>query len=332
MATKDAKERRRSSVKSQSYFKFTDISEKYTIGDVLGSGHYAEVRLGINKETGEKVAIKVCARGKMEIDDIIQEIDILARVEDHPHVIQLKEIYEKKGRIFIVMELVTGGELFDRIVEVQYYKEPEARNLMRCLIETIGHMHSHGIVHRDLKPENAIFQTPDEDSILKVSDFGFANVYDPNNQFVATCGTPLYVAPEILDCVPYNYQCDMWSLGVIVFILLCGYPPFYGEDDQELFDQIRHARYQFLSPAWDRVSSDAKDFISQCFQLSPKARLTAENALKHKWITELGAGSDHLHLGDTLYELKRTQCKRKFIKAIDAVIAINRLERSAGAL
>jgi len=224
----------------------------------------------------------------------------------------------------IAMELLTGGELFDRICKKEKYSEEDARKVTRQLLDAIGFLHSNNIAHRDLKPENAIFATPAEDSILKVSDFGFANVYDPDNKFVATCGTPLYVAPEILDCVPYNCQCDMWSLGVIVFILLCGYPPFYGDDDEELFTKIREGDYEFVSPAWDDISKPAKNFITSCLQTSPEKRITAKDALKHPWISDSQSTAG---LPNTIDQLKRTQCKRKLIKGIDAVIAMNRIKR-----
>jgi len=324
----DRRNSRRGSVASQTFFRFGDITEKYTIGEVLGTGNYAEVRLGVNKQTGEKVAIKILAQGKEANDDILQEIDILARVDDHPHIIQLREIYEKKGRMYIVMELVTGGELFDRIIARQHFSETDARDLIHVLIETIRHMHSYGIVHRDLKPENILFKTGAPDSPIKIADFGLAKLYQPTDSvdsLKTLCGTPGYVAPEVLkNRNGYTPQCDMWSVGVILYILLCGYPPFQHEQQNKLFKLILKAEFHFHSPWWDKVSAEAKDMVSKLLVVDPEKRMTPTQAMQHPFMkkTDRGSSVDVLQLDDYVRRIH----KRKYRMLKNGIIAAKYFE------
>eukprot|EP00298_Acanthocystis_sp_HF-20_P012312 c19829_g2_i1.p1 GENE.c19829_g2_i1~~c19829_g2_i1.p1 ORF type:complete len:341 (-),score=115.70 c19829_g2_i1:1-1023(-) len=306
--------------------KFEKLEDLYNIQEELGKGAFSHVKKAVNKKTGQVVALKMIPNSvfNKNREQTEREVKILQKLGRHEHIVHLLAVHRGKKHFTISMELLTGGELFDRICKKEKYTEQDAKKVTKQLLQAIKFLHSKNIAHRDLKPENAIFASPAEDAILKVSDFGFANVYDPNNKFVATCGTPLYVAPEIIDCVPYNVQCDMWSLGVIVFILLCGYPPFYGDDDEELFARIRGGDYEFMSPAWDNISKTAKNFIDCCFQTNPEKRITAKDALKHPWIVDVQSTAA---LGGTLDQLKRTQCKRKLIKGIEAVIAMKRMER-----
>lgn len=318
----DRRESRRASVASQSFFKLGDVNDKYIIGEVLGVGNYAEVKLGINKVTKEKVAIKVLPLQKETTQDILNEIDILARVDDHPHVIQLKEIYENNGIMYIVTELVTGGELFDRIIKRQKFNEADARDLIHVLIETIRHMHSYGIVHRDIKPENILFASPAPDAPIKLADFGLAKLYQPagDDQLKTLCGTPGYVAPEVLkNRNGYTPQCDMWSIGVILYILLCGYPPFQHEQQNKLFKQILKADYHFHSPYWDKVSKEAKDLISKLLVVNPDKRLTPAGAMSHPFMkmTTPGASVDV----ETLSLYVRKIHKRKFRLLTNALTA-----------
>jgi serine/threonine protein kinase len=259
-----------------------------------------------------------------------REVAILKKIGDHPHIVKLVRVDRTKKHFLIAMELLLGGELFERICAREKYTEEDARVVTKQLLDAIAFLHKQNVAHRDLKPENVIYATKSDNSLVKVTDFGFANVYDPENRFVNTCGTPLYVAPEILDGVAYDVQCDMWSLGVIVFILLCGYPPFFGDDDDELFYRIRHAHYEFLSPHWDPISSEAKDFLVKLFELNPRKRMTAVDALAHPWISKISSSSRAL--ASTQQQLKRTQCKKKLVKGVFAVIAMNRIKRATAPL
>mmetsp|Transcript_22289 Transcript_22289/g.38253 ORF Transcript_22289/g.38253 Transcript_22289/m.38253 type:complete len:233 (-) Transcript_22289:361-1059(-) len=218
-----------------------------------------------------------------------------------------------------------GGELFDRIVAKSYYNEKEARDVCKILFEAIGHCHKNSVAHRDLKPENLLLRSEDNDSEIKIADFGFAKKVLTPNSLTTQCGTPGYVAPEILEGVAYDTKSDMWSLGVIVYILLGGYPPFIEQNQRELFRKIRKGNYEFHEEYWGSVSADAKDLISCLLTVQPAKRLSAEEALKHKWMMQdasVLAGQD---LGTNLSELRKYNAKRKFKAAVNAVILANKV-------
>ena len=194
---------------------------------------------------------------------------------DHPNIVKTYGIVDAPRKLYILMEKMTGGELFDRIVEKDHYSEAEAAKTMIPIIDAIKYCHSMGIVHRDLKPENLLYTTPDPDAIIKVSDFGLARFYD-DDVMTTACGTPGYVAPEILHGKGYGLEVDYWSIGVILYIILCGFPPFYEESNQALFETIKSGSFEFPSPFWDGISDMAKDLVSNCLKVDPKERYTAE--------------------------------------------------------
>eukprot|EP00350_Pseudokeronopsis_sp_OXSARD2_P000617 CAMPEP_0170540916 /NCGR_PEP_ID=MMETSP0211-20121228/810_1 /TAXON_ID=311385 /ORGANISM="Pseudokeronopsis sp., Strain OXSARD2" /LENGTH=212 /DNA_ID=CAMNT_0010843473 /DNA_START=58 /DNA_END=696 /DNA_ORIENTATION=+ len=210
--------------------------------EFLGQGSFAKVQRGTNKKTGEKVAIKIIAKEALELEDKIalqNEIDILTQV-DHPNIVKLYEIFEDETTYYLVMELMTGGELFDQIMEKEFYSEKEAAETIRPIIDAIQYCHSLNIIHRDIKPENLLYSSKNpEKAIIKVSDFGLARYISVKTLATTTCGTPGYVAPEILEQKPYGKECDYWSIGVVLYILLCGFPPFYDEENNVLFDKIK---------------------------------------------------------------------------------------------
>ena len=180
------------------------------------------------------------------------EIDILSQI-DHPNIVKLFEIFDEKEHLDLVMELMTGGELFDRIVEKEHYSEKEAADTIRPICDAIKYCHALDIIHRDLKPENLLYGSKEETSIIKISDFGLARFLQGELATTA-CGTPGYVAPEILEGKGYGKEVDYWSIGIILYILLCGFPPFYEENNQKLFDMIKKGEFEFPSPYWDDVS------------------------------------------------------------------------------
>ena len=216
-------------------------------------------------------------------------------------------------------ERMMGGELFDRVVAKSFYNEKEARDLCKILFEAIGLCHRNNVAHRDLKPENLLLRSEDNDSEIKIADFGFVKKVTTPNSLTTQCGTPGYVSPEILEGVPYDTKSDMWSLGVIVYILLGGYPPFSDQNQRELFQKIRKGHYEFHEEYWGSVSDDAKDLISCLLTVKPSKRLSADEALKHKWMmqdADVLAGQD---LGTNLAELRKFNGKRKFKGAVTAV-------------
>lgn len=259
------------------------IEDYYTMTDqVLGTGNFSTVKVGISKETGEKLAIKIVNKSavKSKPEMLGNEVDILLRVE-HPNVIALKDLFDTPERLMLCMEMVTGGELFDKIVEREQFTENQARNVMYQLLDALKYLHSLGIVHRDLKPENLLLANEHEDKI-KLADFGLSKIYSEEIMSTA-CGTPGYVAPEVLQCDGYGQEVDLWSAGVIMYILLCGYPPFYNTNDARLFDSIMAGEYEFHRPYWDRISEQAKNLIRKLLVVDYEKRITAEKALEDEW-------------------------------------------------
>lgn len=185
----------------------------------------------------------------------------------------------------MVMELMQGGELFDQILEKEYFSELEAREATKAIIDAIAYCHSQGILHRDIKPENLLLQSKELGiSSLKIADFGLARLLEEGSLASTTCGTPGYVAPEVLKQKPYGKECDIWSIGVVAFILLSGTPPFYEEDNFALFEQIKACKYDFDVETWNTVSDEAKDFISKILVADPEKRITAEAMMQHPWM------------------------------------------------
>jgi len=200
---------------------------------------------------------------------------------ENPYIIKLYDIFDTPNSLYLVMELVTGGELFDRIVEREQYSEANAKEVMKQLLIAIEYFHSLGIVHRDLKPENLLLENESDDTNIKVTDFGLGRFSDLLMH--TACGTAGYVAPEILSCKGYDKEVDMWSAGVILYILLSGYPPFFDDHEPRLFESIMKADYEFHPQYWDHISKEAKDLVSKLLVVNPHKRLSATEALQHPW-------------------------------------------------
>ncbi|KAF3855038.1 hypothetical protein F7725_023093 [Dissostichus mawsoni] len=201
----------------------------------------------------------------------------------HENIVALEDIYESSNHLYLIMQLVSGGELFDRIVEKGFYTEMDASRLIRQVLDAVNYLHNMGIVHRDLKPENLLYFSPHDESKIMISDFGLSKMEGTGDVMATACGTPGYVAPEVLAQKPYSKAVDCWSIGVIAYILLCGYPPFYDENDSKLFEQILKADYEFDAPYWDDISDSAKDFISSLMEKDPEKRFVCDQALEHPW-------------------------------------------------
>ncbi|KAL6078330.1 Myosin light chain kinase [Balamuthia mandrillaris] len=263
-----------------------ELTKKYEVKDELGRGAFSVVKLGINKKTKEKVAIKIIDRRNVGADyekNLKMEMEILKKVH-HPNIIALNEMVEAGDRLYFVMELVTGGELFDRIVEKGSYTEEDAKILVKKIVSAIEYLHDKGIAHRDLKPENLLVKSIEDDTEVKIADFGLSKIIDQDKMMQTACGTPGYVAPEVLTAEGYGHEVDLWSIGVITYILLCGFPPFYSESVPEVFEQIMKAEYDYPEEYWDEISDEAKDFINKLLVVDVEKRMTAKDALNHKWL------------------------------------------------
>uniref|UniRef100_A0A8C9T317 Calcium/calmodulin-dependent protein kinase IGb n=1 Tax=Scleropages formosus TaxID=113540 RepID=A0A8C9T317_SCLFO len=245
-------------------------------------GAFSEVFMVKERKTGKHFALK-CVKKKPKRDSILEnEIAVLRRIK-HENVVGLEDFYESRTHYYLVMQLVSGGELFDRILDRGVYTEKDASLVIRQVLHGVSYLHKNGIVHRDLKPENLLYFSQDENSKIMISDFGLSKMED-NGIMSTACGTPGYVAPEVLAQKPYSKAVDCWSIGVITYILLCGYPPFYEETETRLFSKIMKAQYEFDSPFWDDISDSAKDFIRNMMQKNPKMRYAPDQALRHPWI------------------------------------------------
>ncbi|KAE8897273.1 hypothetical protein PF005_g6486 [Phytophthora fragariae] len=296
------------------------FEEQYSLGKVIGSGTFSVVRIAIHKPTGQRYAIKCIKRDGLVAEDIealTTEVAILKQM-NHPNIMILHDFFVEEKFYYLVTEYMEGGELFDRIVEKSYYNEREARDLVKLLLEAIKYCHDTNIVHRDLKPENLLLTSRDDDASIKLADFGFAKRIEFDSEgLVTACGTPGYVAPEILEGKPYGKTVDIWSIGVITYILLCGYPPFHDDNHNALFKKIKKGKFQFDSPYWDHVSDDAKDLISQMLIVDPEKRATVDQLLTHRWVT--GTEVATVQLTSALEELRRFNARRKFKAAVSTV-------------
>jgi len=257
----------------------------------LGSGAFSVVKLGIDRSTDEKVAIKVIEKKNVSekfMKNLGREIEIMIKV-DHPNVVKMYDMYDTGDRFYFVMELVTGGELFDRIVEKGSYSEDDAKTLVKRILRGISYLHSNGIAHRDLKPENLLLKSKDNDFDVKIADFGLSSFVSENTLMQTACGTPAYVAPEVLANKGYGPEVDIWSVGVITYILLVGFPPFHGETVRQILEVVMRGRYDFPSPYWDDISPQARDFVRKCLVVDPDRRMKADEALEHPFIRTTGS-------------------------------------------
>lgn len=309
-----------------------DIRAEYDLEEhAIGSGNFAIVKRARNLSTGEMVAVKIIDKMNIDVsvESLKQEVSILKQV-DHENIVGLTDIYEDDRKVYLIMELMTGGELFDRIVD-KYpngYTEQTAAQVIKKIVSALSYLHKKDIVHRDLKPENLLYVSPDNDADIKITDFGLAKLKRPDSLLKTACGTPNYVAPEIILGEKYDEKVDMWSVGIIMFILLCGYPPFYHKETPQLFQLIVAGDVKFASPYWDNVSASAKDLISRLLKVTPRDRYSAEQCLAHPWIKGTTA-RDELISG-VVGELKKFNARRKLKMGVDAVLTAIRLFKAVG--
>lgn len=276
------------------------ITEKYDIdlNTILGKGHYAIVNLGKNKVTGEAVAVKRIQINRSRVEALKTEITTLLEVGKHPNIVELKDVYLTDHEVLLVMELLRGGELFERMEKYGAYNEQTAKRHILKITEALRFLHSKGIVHRDLKPENLMLVSSAESSDVKIADFGLSKmVNDVKSSVMNTvCGTWAYCAPEVKPRRPgvkstYNFKVDTWSLGVILYVILVAFHPFDPDNklnDGELWQAICVGKYSFDDPAWKGVSEQAKDLIRNLIVTDPEKRFSCEQVLAHPWLAEAG--------------------------------------------
>lgn len=295
----------------------------------LGRGALSVVKRVVHRRSGKSFACKCIDKDQLTSkarQALLTETSLMREL-DHPNIVKLWHCYEDVRHHYIVMDLIEGGELFDRIVAKEMYNEREARDLVRTLLDVLGYLHYEArVVHRDIKPENILCVSLDNDTKIKLCDFGFAAKIDqaePHTCLSKVCGTPQYVAPEILRRKPYGAAVDMWSCGVVTYILLSGYAPF--SEQPNLNFNICSGNFSFHPDSWDHVSAEGKEFISQLLTLDPSSRMTADEALVHPWIAEDGALLENHDLHQNLTRLKSFNASNKFKAAARTVIAAARL-------
>lgn len=303
-----------------------DFLEEYQIDDaVIGKGSYGTVYKCYSKKDNQVYAAKTIEKTKLtnpqEEAVVHNEIEVM-RAIDHKNCIKLVNDFESKQAFTLVQELVTGGELFDRIVEQEKYSEKDAATTMHELAESLAYLHARGIVHRDLKPENLLYADDSSSAPLKITDFGLAKKMN-DGKLATQCGTPNYVAPEILGGNEYGAPVDMWSCGVILYILLCGVPPFYAEVTKELYEQIQNADYEFPDDLFESVSEDAKEVIRQLLTLEPNKRMTAQQLLSCPWVN--GGATDTAMNTKVVERMQLIECKMHLRQFVHAVIGIERI-------
>jgi len=297
---------------------FYDIDKKK-----LGEGSYGAVSKCTNKATGVTRAVKAISKSQMKnLDRFKQEIAIM-KIMDHPNIIKLYESFEDHRNIYLILEICAGGELFDRIIDMGHFTEVQAAIVMQHMFRAIFYMHENHIVHRDLKPENFLFTTkePIEKTHFKVIDFGLACKFTAEQVLTTKAGTPYYVAPQVL-AGKYGPESDLWSLGVIMYVVLCGYPPFYGETDADVLAKVRLGNFSFAAADWKNVSDDAKNLIKSLLKMNPRDRYTAEQALNHVWVRNKAPKATNVALGSGIVDnLKGFRSQNKLKKAALHVIA-----------
>jgi len=313
--------------------KVAELKRKYRLEEELGTGAYGSVVRAVRLSDGLNVAVKIINKGDEEKKDsederLATEVNILRQVH-HDCLVRLYEVFDTTHRLYLVMQLCEGGELFDRIVERRKFSEEQARSLVERLLSAVDYLHARGIVHRDLKPENILMVSKDkDDDRIAITDFGLAKFNtNPSTQMSTICGSPTYIAPEVLGMKGYTKACDLWSVGVITYILLCGYPPFYAEDTMRLFVKIRDGIWAFQSPYWDHVSEGAKDLVTNLICHDPSKRFTAAQALAHPWITGHASSTSVSAVVEALAQNRELQSK--FRSALIGAQAMVRIKMAA---
>ncbi|XP_009670470.2 calcium/calmodulin-dependent protein kinase type 1G isoform X2 [Struthio camelus] len=303
----------------------SNIRKNFIFMEALGSGAFSEVFLVKQRSTGKLFALKCIKKSPLTRDSSLEnEIAVLKKIK-HENIVTLEDIYESTTHFYLVMQLVSGGELFDRILERGVYTEKDASMVIHQVLTAVKYLHENGIVHRDLKPENLLYLTPEENSKIMITDFGLSKM-EQNGIMSTACGTPGYVAPEVLTQKPYSKAVDCWSIGVITYILLCGYPPFYEETESKLFEKIKEGYYEFESPFWDDISESAKDFIRHLLEKNPNTRFTCEEALRHPWIN----GNTALHRDiypSVSAQIQKNFAKSKWRQAFNAAAVVHHMKK-----
>lgn len=297
--------------------KVKELSDVYVLGRELGRGEFGVTFLATNRGTGEQVACKSIPKRKLrtaiDIDDVRREVAIMHHLPPHPNIVGLKGVFEDKHAVHIVQELCEGGELFERIIARGHYSERQAAEITRTIVEVVQACHTNGVMHRDLKPENFLFASKQEDSSLRAIDFGLSVMFKPGEVFSEIVGSPYYMAPEVLR-KNYGPQADVWSAGVILYILLCGVPPFWAETEQGVAQAVLRSVVDLVRDPWPKISDSAKDLVMSMLQPDVKKRPTAAQVLSHPWLRNANEAPDTPLGAIVLSRMKQFEAANKLKK------------------
>ncbi|XP_016313215.1 calcium/calmodulin-dependent protein kinase type II delta chain isoform X17 [Sinocyclocheilus anshuiensis] len=305
----------------------TRFTDEYQLYEELGKGAFSVVRRCVKKSTGQEYAAKIINTKKLSARDHqkLEREARICRLLKHPNIVRLHDSISEEGFHYLVFDLVTGGELFEDIVAREYYSEADASHCINQILESVSHIHQHDIVHRDLKPENLLLASKMKGAAVKLADFGLAiEVQGDQQAWFGFAGTPGYLSPEVLRKDPYGKPVDIWACGVILYILLVGYPPFWDEDQHKLYQQIKAGAYDFPSPEWDTVTAEAKNLINQMLTINPAKRITADQALKHPWVCQRSTVASMMHRQETVECLRKFNARRKLKGAILTTMLVSR--------
>ncbi|XP_039212360.1 calcium/calmodulin-dependent protein kinase type II subunit beta isoform X9 [Crotalus tigris] len=297
----------------------TRFTDEYQLYEEIGKGAFSVVRRCVKLCTGHEYAAKIINTKKLSARDHqkLEREARICRLLKHSNIVRLHDSISEEGFHYLVFDLVTGGELFEDIVAREYYSEADASHCIQQILEAVLHCHQMGVVHRDLKPENLLLASKCKGAAVKLADFGLAiEVQGDQQAWFGFAGTPGYLSPEVLRKEAYGKPVDIWACGVILYILLVGYPPFWDEDQHKLYQQIKAGAYDFPSPEWDTVTPEAKNLINQMLTINPTKRITAHEALKHPWVCQRSTVASMMHRQETVECLKKFNARRKLKGAI----------------
>ncbi|XP_068577105.1 calcium/calmodulin-dependent protein kinase (CaM kinase) II beta 1 isoform X31 [Cebidichthys violaceus] len=305
----------------------TRFTDEYQLYEELGKGAFSVVRRCVKLCTGQENAAKIINTKKLSARDHqkLEREARICRLLKHSNIVRLHDSISEEGFHYLLFDLVTGGELFEDIVAREYYSEADASHCIQQILEAVLHCHQMGVVHRDLKPENLLLASKCKNAAVKLADFGLAiEVQGDQQAWFGFAGTPGYLSPEVLRKEAYGKPVDIWACGVILYILLVGYPPFWDEDQHKLYQQIKAGAYDFPSPEWDTVTPEAKNLINQMLTINPAKRITAQEALKHPWVCQRSTVASMMHRQETVECLKKFNARRKLKGAILTTMLVSR--------
>ncbi|XP_070780164.1 calcium/calmodulin-dependent protein kinase type II subunit beta isoform X12 [Enoplosus armatus] len=305
----------------------TRFTDEYQLYEELGKGAFSVVRRCVKLCTGQEYAAKIINTKKLSARDHqkLEREARICRLLKHSNIVRLHDSISEEGFHYLLFDLVTGGELFEDIVAREYYSEADASHCIQQILEAVLHCHQMGVVHRDLKPENLLLASKCKNAAVKLADFGLAiEVQGEQQAWFGFAGTPGYLSPEVLRKEAYGKPVDIWACGVILYILLVGYPPFWDEDQHKLYQQIKAGAYDFPSPEWDTVTPEAKNLINQMLTINPAKRITAQEALKHPWVCQRSTVASMMHRQETVECLKKFNARRKLKGAILTTMLVSR--------